>query len=88
MGERGTLYSKSIDTRRSALNGHSNGIQSNPLNRIAFLPKNFMQLTEAVHHVLEDRKMTFARLCNYAGYAIIGPLRYAIKRVRLYPKIQ
>ena len=66
---------------------HSNcvlGLQSNPLNRIAFLPKNFMQLTEAVHHVLEDRKMTFARLCNYAGYAII---RYAIKRVRPYPKI-
>ena len=39
-----------------------------------------MQLTEAVHHY-EDTKMTFARLFNYAGYAII---RYAIKRVRLY----
>ena len=39
-----------------------------------------MQLTEAVDHV-EDRKMTFEKLCNYAGYAII---RYAIKRVRLY----
>ena len=45
----------------------------------AFLAKIFMQLTEAVHH-LKDKKMTFARLCNYVGYAII---RYAIKRVRL-----
>ena len=42
--------------------------------------KRVMQLTEAVHH-LEDRKMIFERLSDYAGYGIN---RHAFKQLRLH----